>query len=139
MLRPTLYDLWSGRQRPPRSPPSIECSRLGNLPAAVGQPLLGPAALGVRTLRAAQHDLLARRSSPAFTVIRHMTTDEVRQRPHKDGRVVQAFRALEGNAELVRLLGDLNVELVQRLDVVGRERDGHQTDVFLAEFGEAGD
>ena len=38
---------------------------------------------------------------------------------------------------LLGLLFHLDVKLIQRLDVVTRESDGHETDVLLADLGES--
>lgn len=105
-------------------------------PSPSRHPLLGLSTLWVRAPLTPQPQLLPRRL-PRHVILIQMPLDQIRQCPHKDGRVVQTLRPLQIDAQLVRLLLDLNVQLVQRFDVVRGEGDWDETDVFLTVLGEA--
>lgn len=66
-----------------------------------------------------------------------MVRSKVRQRAYEHRGVVQRLRADDLHPERAALLDVLEVDLVQRLDVVARERDGHDDRAFAAEAREA--
>jgi hypothetical protein len=80
-----------------------------------------------RALGTPERHLLAAR--PAAL---EMALCDVRQGVDEDGTVVQTVGALDALVALCVLADDFLVELVQRLDVVGRKRNGDEEHVCLA-------
>src|SRR5262249_23150975 len=62
--------------------------------------------------------------------------DELRQRLDERRLGVQRRRALEVEPELLRLAAKQEIDLVERLDVVGDERDRDREDVLASGLGE---
>jgi len=60
-------------------------------------------------------------------------------RADEDGGVVQALGAGELQAEGGGLLGEVDVDVVENLDVVAEEADGLEDDGFVAGGGEGGE
>ena len=63
--------------------------------------------------------------------------DDVRLRLDKQRARIEALRAAEIHAQISRLLGILDVDLKQRLYVVGRKRDGYGKHVLVALRGQS--